>query len=230
MIKRLFDVVVASFALVITSPLWLLASLGIAISSPGPIFYRATRIGADRKAFQMTKFRTMHLTSPSHSEITAPGDTRIFGFGHFIRALKIDELPQLLHVLMGEMSIVGPRPESSVIVTEHYNDWMGRTLDVAPGLTSVGALFVYSHGDQILDPDRPEESYVEKMLPAKLALELAYLERASFLSDLTYIIRTAIAIIGMPLGIKVEPARVDLQNASRWVDPDLLQIESTKRS
>ena len=221
MAKRLFDVVLASAALILSGPFWLVAIAGIALSSPGPLFYHANRIGRHGKPFRMAKFRTMHTGTAGQSEITAPGDQRIFAVGKLLRLLKIDELPQLLNILRGDMSIVGPRPESTVIVAEHYNDWMRETLAVAPGLTSVGALFNYSYSDELIDPAQPEQSYVERMLPAKLALERAYLARASFLGDLAYMIRTGAAILLAPFGRQVPPARRDVRTALRWVAPEV---------
>lgn len=219
MAKRLFDIVLAGTALILSAPLWLVAAIGIALSSPGPIFYHATRIGRGGETFRMAKFRTMTVGTAGQSEITAPGDSRVFPLGRLIRLLKIDELPQLINILRGEMSIVGPRPESDVIVAEHYTDWMRETLSVAPGLTSVGAVFGYSYGDELIDPLRPEESYVERMLPAKLALERAYLERANFFSDMAYILRTAAAIFIVPFGSKIDPATTDQRMALTWVEP-----------
>lgn len=219
MAKRLFDIVLSGIALILSAPLWLVAAVGIALSSPGPIFYYAIRIGRGGETFRMAKFRTMTVGTAGQSEITAPGDSRVFPLGRLIRLLKIDELPQLLNILRGEMSIVGPRPESSVIVAAHYTGWMRETLSVAPGLTSVGAVFGYSYGDELIDPLRPEESYVERMLPAKLALERAYLERTSFFGDITYIFRTAAAILIVPFGLKLDPARTDQRTALKWVEP-----------
>lgn len=161
----------------------------------------------------------MKVGTGQQSEITAPGDRRVFAIGRLIRLLKIDELPQLINIIRGEMSIVGPRPESDIIVVEHYTDWMRETLAVAPGLTSVGALFGYSYGDELIDPNRPEESYVERMLPAKLALERAYLERANLFSDFVYVFRTAAAILVVPFGLKIDPKRADQLKALMWVDP-----------
>jgi len=219
MSKRLFDILLSGIAIILSAPLWLIAAIGIASSSPGPIFYYATRIGRGGAPFRMAKFRTMTVGTASQSEITAPRDIRVFPFGRVIRLLKIDELPQLINIVRGEMSIVGPRPESDIIVSKHYTDWMRQTLRVAPGLTSVGALFGYSYGNELIDPARPEESYVERMLPAKLALERAYLDRATLSADIAYIIRTAVAIFLVPLGLKIDPAKADQRHALRWVEP-----------
>lgn len=227
--KRLFDILLSGIGLVLSSPLWVVAAIGIAISSPGPIFYYATRIGRGGMPFRMAKFRTMNVGTARESEITAPGDNRVFPLGRMIRLLKIDELPQLINIMRGEMSIVGPRPESDMIVVAHYTGWMRETLEVAPGLTSVGAVFGYSYGDTLIDPARPEESYVERMLPAKLALERAYLERASFLGDLGAILRTALAILAVPFGRSIDPAQADLRVALRWVDSEVFPANLRNR-
>ena len=218
MAKRLFDIMLSGTALILSAPLWLVAAIGIRLSSPGPIFYYANRIGKGSTSFRMAKFRTMTMGSAGQSEITAPRDNRIFPLGQVLRLLKIDELPQLINVLRGEMSIVGPRPESDKIVAAHYTDWMRETLAVAPGLTSVGAVFGYSYGDELLDSLRPEESYVERMLPAKLALERAYLARASFAGDLSCIVRTGVAILLAPFGWRIPPAARDVRAAGQWAD------------
>src|SRR6266566_8562668 len=112
MVKRLFDIVVAAFALVLFSPLLLIAAVGIRLSSRGPVLYRAQRVGRDGKLFTMHKFRTMRVEQgPGSSPITGPNDSRVYRFGSLLRRLKIDELPQLYDVLRGTMSLVGPRPE-----------------------------------------------------------------------------------------------------------------------
>lgn len=233
MAKRLFDVVLSGVALVLSAPLWLVAAIGIKLSSSGPIFYYANRIGIGGAPFRMAKFRTMTVGTAGHSEITAPQDARVFPVGRVIRLLKIDELPQLINILRGDMSIVGPRPESDKIVAIHYTDWMRETLAVAPGLTSVGAVFGYGYGDELLDPARPEESYVERMLPAKLALERAYLDRASFAGDLSCMVRTGVAILLAPFGWRVPPAARDVRAAAQWADgrhfPIALQRHLTER-
>lgn len=214
--KRGFDILFAACLLVAVSPLFLLAALGILVSSPGPIFYRAQRAGVGNQPFEMLKFRSMHVTTGG-SVITSAGDARIFGFGKFLRKAKIDELPQFINVLKGDMSVVGPRPEDPKIVDRHYTDWMMQTLDVRPGITSPGAVFYYACGEGLVDPDDPEGSYVEKLLPPKLAVEMAYIQRATFFSDLFVIVHTAAAIVGEMTGRPVAPSRQDVEAASQWV-------------
>ncbi len=214
--KRLFDALVASMALIALSPLLILAAIGIKATSPGPIFYKAKRVGKGAQPFAMLKFRTMHVDSDKQSAITAPSDKRIFGFGLLLRKLKIDELPQFWNIIVGDMSFVGPRPEDPKIVTKDYTTWMKETLLVTPGVTSPGAVYGYVFGDALLDDADPEGSYARNLLPPKLALERAYLERAGFLTDLGYILLTARAIVAHMTGRKVGLPQADVEGARRW--------------
>lgn len=215
-IKRLFDVSVAASALITLLPLLLFAAVGVLAFSPGPIFYKAMRVGKGGQSFAMLKFRTMHVGSDKQSAITAPGDKRISRFGLLLRRLKIDELPQFWNILTGDMSLVGPRPEDPKIVDRDYSDWMKETLQVAPGITSPGAVYGYVFGDALLDEHDPEGSYARNLLPPKLALERAYLDRAGFFTDLGYVLLTAWAIAAHVLGRKVSLPRADIAAARHW--------------
>ena len=217
MIKRLFDIAVAAFALILTAPFFMAAAIGIKFTSPGPIFFRAQRVGRNGVQFTMYKLRTMHVAHDNNaSSITAPGDSRVFPIGNLIRKLKIDELPQFWNILNGDMSLVGPRPEAPNIVEQHYRDWMHETLLIRPGVTSPGAIYNYLMADTLLDHNDPEGSYARNVLPPKLALERAYLERASFLSDLGYVILTAWSIMANVLGYASQLPKADITNARRW--------------
>lgn len=219
LIKRVFDFCIAGIALCAVFPLLVLAAVGIKMTSPGPIFFQAQRAGCGGQNFSMWKFRTMHVGSDKQSAITAPDDQRVFKFGFFLRRLKIDELPQFWNILIGDMSLVGPRPEDIKIVGRDYTEWMYETLTVAPGVTSPGAVYGYIFGNTLLDSKNPETSYAEHLLRPKLALERAYLERANFNSDLYYIGLTAWAIIAHILGRQVTLPRIDTEAAKRWA-PD----------
>lgn len=214
--KRVFDVFVAGAALVIVSPILVFAAVGIKATSPGPVFYIAKRAGLGGRPFAMFKFRTMHIGSDVHSAITTPSDKRIFGFGQLLRRLKIDELPQFWNILLGDMSLVGPRPEDPKIVDRDYTDWMHETLMVPPGLTSPGAVFGYIFGDTLLDDTDPEGSYKQNMLPPKLALERSYLERATFMRDLGYVFLTLFAIVANVLALQVRLPQSEIEGARRW--------------
>jgi lipopolysaccharide/colanic/teichoic acid biosynthesis glycosyltransferase len=216
MAKRLFDIVFSLLILVIAWPILLFSALGIALTSRGPILYRARRVGLGGREFTMHKFRTMHHVQPkSASVITSAKDNRVFAFGSLLRRLKIDELPQLLDVLRGTMSIVGPRPEDPRIVEDHYTRWQMQTLRVRPGLASPGSIYNYTHGDTYLDTGEPELAYVERLLPIKLALEWVYLHRMSFGYDLKVIGRTLTTIILITLGKRAFPDPPEMDEARR---------------
>ena len=214
MAKRLFDIIGSAAGLVLLSPLFLIAALGIGMCGRGPIFYRSFRIGLHGKAFKMHKFRTMRVSRGCDgSPVTCPNDPRVFWFGSLLRRLKIDELPQFWDVLRGKMSIVGPRPEDPRIVREHYTpeDW--QTLSVRPGLTSPASLYDYTHGEKILAQGDPDRVYLEKLLPTKLALERLYVREASFSYDVQIILRTAGVIIRVALGKRDFPEPPEMQRA-----------------
>jgi lipopolysaccharide/colanic/teichoic acid biosynthesis glycosyltransferase len=200
MVKRLFDITASTIGIILLCPVLLLTAVGIRVTSPGPVLYRARRVGRGGRIFVMHKFRTMHVATESTSAITATGDTRVFPLGRILRVLKIDELPQLFDVLMGNMAIVGPRPEDPGIVERHYGPLGMRTLDVAPGVASIGSIYNYTHGDLCLDSADPELSYAQNLLPIKLALEVVYVQNASLLLDLRIILRTVLTIALIALG------------------------------
>jgi lipopolysaccharide/colanic/teichoic acid biosynthesis glycosyltransferase len=201
MVKRLLDVALAALALVVTAPLVALAAVGIRLSSPGPILYRAERVGRDRRPFIMFKLRTMHLRRRSDaSRITGADDPRVFLFGAWLRALKLDELPQLWNVLRGEMSLVGPRPEDPAIVTQLYGALGLETLAVRPGLASPGSIYSSTHGAALLAGTDPEAAYAAQLLPLKLALDVVYVRRASLWYDARIVGRTLRVIVRTVLG------------------------------
>jgi len=194
-VKRAFDIFVSLVVMLFAGPLIMLSAIGVKIGAPGPAFYLARRVGRNGKLFDMIKLRTMYVASDRQKAITAPEDRRIFPFGRFLRASKIDELPQFWNVLVGDMSIVGPRPEDPGIVRDHYTDWMRETLAVRPGVTSPGAVFSYLSDDSLLEGEDIEQSYVAQILPKKLQIEYDYLQRATFWSDLGVVLQTAAAIV-----------------------------------
>jgi lipopolysaccharide/colanic/teichoic acid biosynthesis glycosyltransferase len=223
-VKRLFDIVFALIGLIAISPICLIAAIAIRLSSAGPIFYHAERIGKDRKPFRMLKFRTMHVNSGG-PVITALGDSRIFPIGSFLRTLKIDELPQLLNVLSGEMSIVGPRPEDPSVVSAHYTSWMLETLRVRPGITSPGAVYYYTQGEKLVDHANPEVSYVDRLLGPKLAIERAYMEHPSFWGDILVIAKTLLAIVAAAVGAHPNLSKREIAEALRWVPEKTYQAD-----
>lgn len=188
--KRLFDILCSSAGIVATSPLWLLAVAGIKLSDPGSPFYMASRVGKDNKTFKMYKFRSMRNGKANESVFRGDED-RIFPFGRFIRATKIDELPQLLNILLGSMSIVGPRPASVDQVSITRAGKYARTSQVQAGLTGPSALYDYIYGDSIKD----EEEYRCKVLPTRLNLDLFYIDHMSAMLDLKMIWYTVVCVL-----------------------------------
>lgn len=201
MTKRLMDVALSGLALVVLSPLLAIAAFGIWLSDRGPMFYRARLAGRDGRPFTMYKLRTMRVDHGTfRSVITAEHDPRVFPFGAWLRRAKVDELPQLINILRGEMSIVGPRPEHPDIVERHYRFDHRDLLAVRPGLTSPGTLYDYAHGEAIVGRADPERAYVERLLPLRLALDLVYVDRPSLAYDLALIGRTVALIVAVVCG------------------------------
>lgn len=223
-VKRLVDIAISSLAILFLIPLFIVVAVGIRLSSKGPIFYRAPRVGLNGKLFILYKFRTMDpARSMFTSVITAKHDPRIFPFGQLLRLCKIDELPQLFNLLRGEMSIVGPRPEDPDIVQRYYTTFHFETLNVLPGLTSPGALYHYTHGENLLDSDSPEKLYVEQLLPIKLALDTVYVRKASATYNLSIILRTLRLILAMTFGKRNFPDPPEMREALLLVQGCLSQ-------
>lgn len=212
--KRLFDLLAAATALILLAPLLICTAIGVRLSSAGPALYRARRSGRGGNEFVMYKFRTMHVAAKQGSVITAASDARVFSLGRILRALKIDELPQLWNVVRGDMSIVGPRPEDPQIVQQHFGSLGMETLSVAPGLASPGSLYNYTHGYLMVDNQNPEAAYVTQLLPVKLALELVYVRHRSLRYDIRITLRTAMTILQIAAGKKDFPDPPEMLRAS----------------
>lgn len=190
-IKRCFDFFCALIALIVLSPIFLLTAIGILVSDWGPIFYKANRIGKGNKPFRMYKFRSMRVAKSANEASLRPDEDRIFAFGRFIRKAKIDELPQLINILNGTMSIVGPRPVAEdQFEMFRYGKW-NEAAKVPVGLSGPAALYDYIYGDQITD----EEEYMEKVYPTRRELEYTYVQKAGLGYDLKMIIYTVICIV-----------------------------------
>lgn len=193
-IRRCADVLLSATALVILSPLMAAIALACRLQDGGPAFYRACRIGRHGQPFRLLKFRSMYVDADrSGPGITTAGDSRITPLGKWLRNTKLDELPQLINVLRGEMSLVGPRPEDPRYVAI-YSDEQRRVLDVPPGLTGAASL-EFSREESQLQGDDWEESYRSRILPAKLDLDLRYLEQRTLRSDAVIIARTAMRVV-----------------------------------
>ena len=194
--KRLFDIVLSSIMLIMLSPFLVLIAFSIAIGSRGGVLFHQTRVGMNGREFNLLKFRSMRPGSEKAGQITVgERDPRITSIGHFLRRTKLDELPQLLNILMGDMSIVGPRPEVPKYVALYSAD-QRRVLDVRPGLTSLASIAYINENEMLGRSNDPERTYVEEVMPAKLALDLQYVDRRSFLFDLKIILRTLARLTG----------------------------------
>src|SRR5690349_8036279 len=193
--KRLFDLVASTIGLLVLSPLLLLVAILIKLDSRGPILFKQKRLGQNFRPFLIYKFRTMHDSGHSASSLTIGADARITRIGKYLRACKIDELPQLMNVLKGDMSLVGPRPEVPRYVELFRSDYED-ILSVRPGLTDLASL-KYSDEPAILGQSmNPEGDYVARLLPDKIHLAKEYIQRASFFFDAKLIFQTIIKLFG----------------------------------
>lgn len=195
--KRLFDMLGALCALVLASPLWLLVMVGIKLSSKGPLFYATERVGRGGRVFTVYKFRSMHVYHPERDGDANEGkyianQKRIFPFGRFLRRSKLDEIPQLVNILSGQMSVIGPRPVPAKTAERNYAGKHRRILDVKPGLACLDSLFDYAHGELFVANN---EEYREKIVPVRTELAALYVDRQSFFLDVYCICRTLLLIV-----------------------------------
>jgi lipopolysaccharide/colanic/teichoic acid biosynthesis glycosyltransferase len=189
--KRILDLVFALGGLVLLSPVMVVLAIAIKLDSPGPVFYRQERVGRGGRPFRIHKFRTMlHRPAAAGLQITVGNDARITRVGRWIRSRRLDELPQLVDVLKGDMSIVGPRPEVPRYVALYPPELREKLLSLRPGLTDPGALAFRDEARLLAAAADPEREYVEVVMPQKLVHAMAYAEQASTWSDLRVIVRT----------------------------------------
>ena len=194
--KRLFDVLSSMFALVLLAPAMVVISLAVAVGSKGGAFFKQIRVGKQGKPFELLKFRTMRMGSEAQGQLTVGGrDPRITGIGHFLRRTKLDELPQLLNVFRGEMSIVGPRPEVPKYVAL-YTPEQRVVLQVRPGLSSLASIEYINENEVLGRSSDPEGTYVHEVMPAKLHLDLKYVREQSLALDLRIIFGTLAKLFG----------------------------------
>lgn len=193
--KRLFDIIASGMGLLILSPILIVIAIWIKLDSPGPVFYRQVRVGRNNKDFQIFKFRSMRVGSDKGSLVTIGGrDPRITKSGYFIRKFKIDELPQLINVFIGDMSLVGPRPE----VRHYVNYWTAEqmhVLDVRPGITDPASIRFRNENELLEKVEDPEKYYIEVVMQKKLKLYLDYVKNQSFFYDIKLIFQTFWVII-----------------------------------
>ena len=193
--KRAMDIVLSAAALCVLWPVLLLIALAIVVDDPGPVFYRQVRVGRGGKPFRIFKFRTMVVDADKKGlSITVGRDSRITRVGALLRKTKLDELAQLLNVLCGQMSFVGPRPEVPRYV-ELYTPYQRQVLLVRPGITDYASIAYRNENDLLAGADDPERMYIETIMPDKIELNMKYLREISPLADVRLILKTIIAVI-----------------------------------
>lgn len=193
--KRLLDVICATLGLIGLLPLVMLSALLARIQSPGPVIYRAKRIGRGGRIFEMYKFRTMVANAESlGSGLTVYGDSRITKLGQFLRWAKWDEIPQFLNVIKGDMSIIGPRPEAPEYV-KYYTENQKLVLQVRPGITGPAQVANRDEEKKLKGQSDPEQYYVTRLMPRKLKIDLDYIEKQSVATDLLWLFKTFLVIV-----------------------------------
>ena len=193
--KRLFDVIASGLGLIVLSPLFVILAIWIKLDSKGPVFYRQVRVGYKNKDFRIFKFRSMRVGADKGSLVTIGGhDPRVTRSGYWIRKFKLDELPQLINVFLGDMSLVGPRPE-----VRHYVDYWTpeqmHVLDVRPGITDPASIKFRNENELMEKAEDPEKYYIEVIMQEKIKLYLEYVEKHSFLYDIGLIFKTFWVIV-----------------------------------
>lgn len=193
--KRLFDIVASGIGLLMLSPLFIVLAIWIKLDSEGPVFYRQVRVGKDNKDFKIFKFRSMRVGADKGSLVTIGGrDPRVTRSGYFIRKFKFDELPQLINVFIGDMSLVGPRPE----VRHYVNYWTAeqmRVLSVQPGITDPASIKFRNENELMEKAENPEDYYINVIMQDKIKLYLEYVDNHSFFGDIALIFKTFWTIV-----------------------------------
>lgn len=193
--KRTFDVIASGLGLLLLSPLFLIIAIWVKADSPGPVFYRQTRVGRGNRDFRLFKFRSMRVGSDKKGLITVGGrDPRVTRSGYYIRKYKLDELPQLINVFIGDMSLVGPRPEVRKYV-DLYTPQQLHVLDVRPGITDLASIRYRNENELLEQAADPEQYYREVVMQDKLRINLEYIADRSFFKDIKIIFLTFKAII-----------------------------------
>ena len=189
MLKRIFDIILSLFGLIILLPFMLIIAIFIKLDSKGPIFFRQVRVTKNGREFKIFKYRTMRVGSDKYSQITVGKDKRITEIGSFLRKYKLDERPQLINVLVGDMSLVGPRPEVPKYVAL-YTDEQKEILKVRAGITDYASIEFSDENDLLASEEDPEKAYIEKVMPKKIELNKKYISEISMLTDIKIILIT----------------------------------------
>ncbi len=195
MLKRAFDICAATIGLIILSPLFVIIALAIVMDSRGGVFYKQIRVGLHNKDFSILKFRTMRPNADKQGLLTVGGrDPRVTRIGYFLRKYKLDEFPQLFNVVIGDMSIVGPRPEVRKYVNR-YTEKQKNVLNIRPGITDYASIEYANENELLKHATDPEQTYINQIMPAKLELNLKYVQEKNFTTDLKIIALTIAKIL-----------------------------------
>ena len=189
MLKRIFDITLSLFGLIILLPFMLIIAIFIKFDSKGSIFFKQIRVTKGGREFKILKYRTMRAGSDKYSQITVGKDERITKIGSFLRKYKLDEIPQLINILIGDMSLVGPRPEVPKYVAL-YTDEQKEILKVRAGITDYASIEFSDENDLLASEEEPEKAYIEKIMPKKIELNKKYLSEVSILTDIKIILLT----------------------------------------
>jgi lipopolysaccharide/colanic/teichoic acid biosynthesis glycosyltransferase len=193
--KRTLDIVLSACGILLLLPLLMVIALAILTFDGPPVLFRQERVGYKRKSFRIWKFRTMRRDAEKHGKLLTVGcDPRITRIGYWLRKSKLDELPQLFNVLLGQMSFVGPRPEVKQFV-DLYSPEQSRVLELVPGITDAASICYRNESDLLAKASNPEQMYIDVLVPEKIRLNLAYAQRASVVSDLGILFQTLAAIL-----------------------------------
>lgn len=196
MVKRCFDILMALIGLILLLPFFILIALAIIVDSKGGVLYRQERIGKNRVPFSLLKFRSMATGADKKGLLTVgANDSRVTNVGLFIRKYKLDELPQLVNILIGDMSFVGPRPEVQKYVDKYSQEQL-KVLQVRPGLTDYASLEYFNENELLSKSPNPEETYIQEVMPTKLKLNFKYIENQGLITDLKLIFRTIGRVMG----------------------------------
>ncbi|PTU67670.1 sugar transferase [Chromobacterium sp. Panama] len=195
MLKRGFDIVAAGLGLAALALPLLAVALWVKLDSPGPVFFRQVRVGRNGTLFRIHKFRTMQVDTERHGQLTVGADARVTGAGRLLRKTKLDELPQLIDVLFGDMSLVGPRPEVPKYVAHYPDEVRDIVLSVRPGITDWASIKMIDENEILGRAEDPERAYIEQVLPEKLAYYVRYAESHSLAEDIRIIVATLMKIV-----------------------------------
>lgn len=194
-IKRIFDIVASGLGIIVLSPILIVIALIIKKESDGPVFFKQIRVGEKGKNFEILKYRTMVVNAEKLGrQITVGNDNRITKIGGFLRKYKLDELPQLINVFKGDMSLVGPRPEVPRYV-EMYNEEQRKVLDVKPGITDLASIRYRDENELLGTAEDPDDMYINTIMPDKLALNLEYINKSNVFFDIYIILKTIVKCI-----------------------------------